>query len=88
MEQLYQRALHIREQTLGEQHPDTAKTLHDFAAFQEAQGNLQEAAFLYQRALTIREQAYSPAHPQTIETRELLHSVLHVLGRTKGGSAF
>ena len=78
---LYQRALHIREQTLGEQHPDTARILHNFATFQESQGNYQEAVHLYQRALIIHEQAYGLAHSQTIETREHLRAVLQALGR-------
>ena len=34
---LFQRALSIREDALGEHHIDTAETLHNFAAYQEIQ---------------------------------------------------
>jgi hypothetical protein len=57
---------------LGPEHPDTAETLHDFAAFQEMQGNHQEALSLYQRALAIREQTLGPEHPKTRATHQRL----------------
>jgi tetratricopeptide (TPR) repeat protein len=71
-ESIYQRALHIRERQLGPEHPDTAETLHDFAAFQEIQGDHQEALTLYQRTFAIRQQALGAEHPKTRTTHQRL----------------
>jgi tetratricopeptide (TPR) repeat protein len=62
-EPLLQRALAIREQALGPQHPDVAHSLNDLAELYRAQGKYAEAEPLYQRALAIREQALGPQHP-------------------------
>ena len=62
-EPLYRRALAIREQYLGPEHPDTATILHNLAILQRDTGNFVEAESLYQRALTIREQHLGPEHP-------------------------
>src|SRR5260370_30194639 len=80
-ESLFQRALAIREQHQGSQHPDTAESLHDFAAFQSAQGNNEEAVSLYQRAFTIRKQALGAHHPKMMETRECYAALLRTMGR-------
>lgn len=82
-ESLYQRALAIRARAQGEHHPETAETLYDFAAFQEAQGKDEEAISLYQRALAIRETALGAEHPRTAEVRERLSAVLAALKRTE-----
>ena len=70
------RVLRIREQQLGPEHLETARVLHNFAGFQQAQGRTPEAAVLYQRALTIRETVLGPSHPLTLNTRERLDAVL------------
>jgi len=62
-EPLYRRALAIREQHLGPEHPDTATILHNLAILQRDTGNVVEAEQLYQRALAIREQHLGPEHP-------------------------
>ena len=64
-EPLYQRALAIREQALGPNHPDTASSLNNLANLYWRQGKYEEAEPLYQRALAIREQALGPNHPDT-----------------------
>ncbi|HLZ64194.1 MAG TPA: FxSxx-COOH system tetratricopeptide repeat protein [Ktedonosporobacter sp.] len=65
---LFRRALSIREQALGPDHPIVAHTLHDLANLSRAQGKYQEADLLYQRALSIREQALGPDHPLVATT--------------------
>src|SRR5207248_1749822 len=80
-EPLFQRALYIKEQSLGEQHPSTAEVLHSFGVLREAQGNAQEAASLYQRALDIREQTLGPQHSETVATRAAYAVALRALGR-------
>jgi tetratricopeptide (TPR) repeat protein len=56
-ESLYQRALKMREQVLGPQHPDVAQSLNNLAALYYAQGKYTEAEPLLQRALQIWEHA-------------------------------
>ncbi|GHO62640.1 hypothetical protein KSC_015320 [Ktedonobacter sp. SOSP1-52] len=75
-ELLYQRALHIREQTLGLDHPDTAEMLRDLATLRETQGNNVEAVSLYQRVLDIQKQVLGQQHPKTLETHERLRVLL------------
>jgi tetratricopeptide (TPR) repeat protein len=65
-ESLYQRALHIREQQLGPQHPDLAFVLINLANLYYDQGRYAEAEPLYQRALYIREQQLATENPQVV----------------------
>jgi tetratricopeptide (TPR) repeat protein len=67
-EPLYMRALAIREQQLGPQHPDTALNLNDLALLYKAQGKYAEAEPLFVRALAIREQQLGPQHPDTAQS--------------------
>lgn len=67
-EPIYRRALAIREQYLGPEHPDTATIVHNLAILQRDTGNVVEAEQLYQRALAIREQHLGPEHPYTANT--------------------
>jgi eukaryotic-like serine/threonine-protein kinase len=62
-EALYQRALAIREQALGPDHPDVATSLNNLAAVHGATGSYAEARALHERALAIRKQAVGPDHP-------------------------
>ena len=55
-EALYQRALAIREQVLGSEHPQVATSLNNLAGLYQSQGKYEQAEALYQRALVIREQ--------------------------------
>src|SRR5205807_2229797 len=64
-EPLYQRALAIREQQLGPEHPDTARSLNNLAGLYHAQGKYEQAEPLYQRALAMHEQQLGPEHPDT-----------------------
>ena len=60
-----ERALTIREQRLGPQHPDTAISLNSLAILYADQGKYAQAEPLHQRALAIREQRLGPQHPDT-----------------------
>src|SRR5881396_2070695 len=62
---LYERALAIRGQVLGPNHPDTAHSLNNLAALYNNQGDYEQAKPLYERALAIREQVLGPNHPNT-----------------------
>ena len=62
---MFQRALTIREQQLGPEHPDTATSLNNLALLYDTQGKYEQAEPLYQRALAIREAALGYEHPAT-----------------------
>ncbi|MCC9000405.1 MAG: tetratricopeptide repeat protein, partial [Candidatus Contendobacter sp.] len=64
-EELYRRALAIREQALGPDHPGTAASLNNLAVVLNAQGRLADAEALHRRALAIMEKALGPNHPDT-----------------------
>jgi len=59
----YQRALAIREKTLGPDHPDVGETLLDLAGIYNELCQRELAEPLYQRALAIKEKALGPDHP-------------------------
>jgi tetratricopeptide (TPR) repeat protein len=63
-EPLYQRALHLWEQTRGLKHPDVADLLNCLANLYKDQGKYVEAEPLFQRALHIREQSQGLEHPE------------------------
>jgi tetratricopeptide (TPR) repeat protein len=60
-----QRALRIREQVLGPQHPDTALSVEILGDACMQQGDVAGAQSFYERALRIREKALGPEHPDT-----------------------
>ncbi len=67
----YQQALVMQEKYLGQQHTDTAETLHDLALLRQNQGKLGEAIALAERVWKIRSQTLGNAHPKTVATRTL-----------------
>jgi tetratricopeptide (TPR) repeat protein len=62
-EPLHQRALAIKEESLGPEHPDVAVSLNNLASLYDNQGQFPKAERLHQRALTIWEKALGPEHP-------------------------
>ncbi len=67
-EPLLQRALVIREEQLGTEHPDTASSLNNLAVLYFKQGKYAEAESLYQQALAIREERLGAQHPDTAQS--------------------
>jgi CHAT domain-containing protein/Tfp pilus assembly protein PilF len=57
-----EQALEIREQALGPDHADVAKSLFNLANIQSDKGDYAKAEPLYRRALEIRERALGPDH--------------------------
>jgi tetratricopeptide (TPR) repeat protein len=64
-ELLYQQALEIRRQVLGEQHPDFASSLNNLAGLYKTTGRYEQAEPLYQQALEVFRQVLGPNHPDT-----------------------
>jgi tetratricopeptide (TPR) repeat protein/transcriptional regulator with XRE-family HTH domain len=67
-EPLFLRALRIREEQLGTEHPDVAHTLNGLADLYRQQGKYEQAEPLYQRALHIREETSEHDHPNIART--------------------
>ena len=63
----YERALRMRLDALGEQHPDTAATLASLGATYSEMGDQGSAIMLYERALRIKKDTLGP-HPATAAT--------------------
>src|SRR5438552_1668836 len=80
---LYERALAIRGQVLGPNHPDTAQSLNNLAAFYKSQGDYEQAKPLYEHALAIIEKTFGSNHPNTKIVRENLATLLVDMKKTK-----
>jgi tetratricopeptide (TPR) repeat protein len=76
----FERALAIREQVLGPEHPHTAQSLNNLALLLQAQGNYVSAKLLFERALAIREQMLGPEHPHTAQSLNNLALLLQAQG--------
>ena len=63
-----QRALAIREKTLGSEHPDVATSLNNLAELYRMKGDYEKAEPLYQRALVKYEKAFGSDHPYVANT--------------------
>ncbi|MGH9847981.1 MAG: tetratricopeptide repeat protein [Blastocatellia bacterium] len=87
-EQIYARALAIRENALGADHPDVARSLDKLAMTYRAQGRYAQAKPLDRRALSIREKALEinaktlgPDHPDVVTSLEDLAGHYYRQGR-------
>jgi tetratricopeptide (TPR) repeat protein len=80
-EPLLQRALAIREQQLGTEHPDTASSLNNLANLYQAQGNYEQAEPLFKRALSMSEQQLGAQHPGTAQGLNNLANLYQAQGK-------
>jgi tetratricopeptide (TPR) repeat protein len=80
-EPLYQQALAIMRERLGEQHPHTATILNDLARLYQAQGRYDEAEPLYQQALAIMRERLGEQHPHTATILNNLAGLYQAQGR-------
>jgi tetratricopeptide (TPR) repeat protein/DNA-binding XRE family transcriptional regulator len=78
---LTQEALSIREQVLGQAHPDVASSLNNVGYIYNELGRHKEALPLYQQAVAIREQTLEPTHPDRTESLNNLAEVHRNLGQ-------
>jgi tetratricopeptide (TPR) repeat protein len=83
--ELYERALRIKEATLGEMHAETAATISSMGATYYEKGQYDRATALTERALHIRRSALGPQHPQTLKTQQNLAVILSAAGRRRAG---
>jgi tetratricopeptide (TPR) repeat protein len=81
---LFERALAIREEVLGPDHPDTATSLSNLANLLDDQGNHAAARSLCERALAIREKVLDPEHPDTAISLNNLAALIRDQGDLAG----
>jgi tetratricopeptide (TPR) repeat protein/predicted Ser/Thr protein kinase len=77
---LHERALAIREQTLGRDHPAVADSLHNLGSVFNTIGAFEQAQQCQERALAIRERAFGPDHPVIAGSYNNLAAVQFSLG--------
>jgi tetratricopeptide (TPR) repeat protein/predicted Ser/Thr protein kinase len=75
-----ERALVIREKTLGPDHPHVAVSLNNLANAHYATGAYEDARAKYERALAIQEKALGPDHPDAAATLNNLGGVHYARG--------
>ncbi|MBO3462005.1 tetratricopeptide repeat protein [Aetokthonos hydrillicola] len=76
-EPLYEQALQLKQQLLGDDHPDVAASLNNLAGLYESQGKYEQAEPLYIQALEIADRTLGINHPNTVTFRknlEYLHT--------------
>ncbi|MGE0205772.1 MAG: tetratricopeptide repeat protein, partial [Hyphomicrobiaceae bacterium] len=76
-----ERALALREKTLGPDHPDVGTLLNNLAALYRVLGRLGEAEPLYRRSLAIADKALGPDHHSVGISLNNLARLLRALGR-------
>jgi len=80
-EPLYQQALEIRRQVLGEQHPNFAQSLNALASLYESTGRYEQAEPLLQQALEIRREVLGEQHPDFARSLNNLAALYDSTGR-------
>ncbi|NEP23597.1 tetratricopeptide repeat protein [Moorena sp. SIO3I6] len=78
---LAKRALEIRQEILGEEHPDVASSLNNLALLYQSQGRYAEAEPLLQQALALRKKLLGEDHPDVAESLNNLAVLYHSQGR-------
>ncbi|CAB1119405.1 unnamed protein product [Ectocarpus sp. CCAP 1310/34] len=82
-EDFYRRALAIREEQVGVDHPEVARTLDDLGLCAFAVGRMAEAEEFFGRALAIRAEKLGVDHPDVPSTLNILGNCVCKLGRMK-----
>ncbi len=76
----FSRALTIRRETLGSDHPAAAGSLHDLGTTAYARGRYDEAAKYLGEALAIRVRVLGGQHPKVADTENSLGAVDYAIG--------
>jgi tetratricopeptide (TPR) repeat protein len=80
-EPLYRRALKIREEQLGSEHPNVALSLNNLAILLKTQGQYAKAELLYRRALKISKEQLGSEHPNVATSLSNLAELFRVQGK-------
>jgi hypothetical protein len=84
---LGERALAIRKQIFGVNHPDTNRARCILASVTLGIGQAHEALALIQTALAAQEEALGPNHPWTKDSAHVTANALDALSRTEEATA-
>jgi tetratricopeptide (TPR) repeat protein len=71
----YEKALEIRKKVLGEEHPDTARSLNNLSLLCYDENDFEGAAKLMRQAYVICKKALGGDHPDTISMMESLAKI-------------
>ena len=77
---LYEKALKIHKEVLGENHPDTATNYNNLASLYESMGEYEKALPLYEKALKISKEVLGENHPDTATSYNNLASLYESMG--------
>lgn len=80
-EPILKRALEVRQNVFGHDHPQTAQSLENLAALARFRGNPQVAEQLCHQALAIRQQKLGPYHPDIAQNYQALAVLANDQGR-------
>ena len=78
---LHVKALELRRRVLGEEHPDTLRSMNDLAVLYFDQGLFDEAEPLYVKTLEVRRRVLGEEHPDTQRTRNNLLKLFKATGK-------
>lgn len=84
----FERALELNEETLGAEHPDTARSLSNLGFLLRGEGDLVGARPYYDHALAINEKVLGPEHPNTASTLNNLGVLLVDAGDLEGARPY
>jgi tetratricopeptide (TPR) repeat protein len=79
-EDYLRRALIISQKKLGNEHPDTARTLYNLGKFYNDRDEFDKAVECYQKSLIIREKIFGKEHPDVVITLNNLGNVFYSKG--------
>ena len=79
--EIAKRALALRENALGHEHPEVAIALNNLAVLYDTQGQHAEAEPHFKRSLAIYEKALGPEHPDVAATLNNLVALYWAQGR-------
>jgi eukaryotic-like serine/threonine-protein kinase len=77
----YERALNLRKENLGSEHPDTLAVMSNLANAYRAAGRFNDAVRLHEITLKLRQTALGPRHPDTLISMNNLASAYQSAGQ-------
>ena len=80
-ELLYQQALQLKQELLGDRHPDVATSFNNLAELYRAQGRYEEAEQLFRQALQLRQELLGDRHPAVATSFNNLAELYRAQGR-------
>ncbi len=79
--QLTERVVEVRKRTLGEEHPDTLRSIYSLAISYRDVGRPQEALELAERVVEARKRTLGEEHPNTLRSMHSLAMIYSMAGR-------